>query len=347
MSDLAKPPSAALEDLKARAVYYGQSTLADKTKKTYATEYGHFRRWAESRGLQAMPPDVATVAVYLAALADGNVEVHWEDRFGHKYISKKPYKYGSIQRNYISIIHEVRAAGYEWPQGGIPAITKVLHGIKYRKGDTKRRMAPLEVADLRACLAATRERRFEDLTVLRDRAMLSLGFFAALRSAELVAIQVEDLDFTREGLTILIRKSKTDQFGEGVVLGIRAQGDKAICPVALLRRYLDVSEIKTGPIFRRIDSRSDCYGDKALTKWVVARIVKAHAEKAGLDPERFASHSLRAGFVTTAAAKGVPLHQIMRQTRHKDQRVAMTYIRPATVWNNNPTEGIGDEEPKK
>jgi integrase len=110
-----------------------------------------------------------------------------------------------------------------------------------------------------------------------------------------------------------------------------------------MQRYLEVSGLKTGPLFRRIDSRSDCMGDRALTPQVVALIVKARAEAAGLDPARFAGHSLRAGFVTSAAARGVTLHNIMRQTRHKSERVAMTYIRPATVWRNNATDGLSDE----
>ena len=222
-----------------------------------------------------------------------------------------------------------------------------MHGIKYRKGDTKKRMAPLEIADLRACLAKMRERRFEDLTIIRDRALLALGFFSAVRRAELVALNVEDLEFTKHGLVVTIRKSKTDQFAEGVTVGIKPQKDPNVCAVALVRRYLDVSELKSGPLFRRIDSRSDCMGDRALTRQVVAMVVKQYAERAGLDPTRFAGHSLRAGFVTSAAAKGVTLHNIMRQTRHKSERVAMTYIRPATVFNNNPTDGLGDEEPSK
>jgi integrase len=121
----------------------------------------------------------------------------------------------------------------------------------------------------------------------------------------------------------------------------------SVCAVSLTRKYLDVSGLKAGPLFRRIDSRSDAIGDRALTPQVVAMIVKAACERAGLDPDRFAGHSLRAGFVTTAAARGVTLHNIMRQTRHKSERVAMTYIRPATVFRDNPTDGLGDEEPKK
>lgn len=340
--DLTKPPSADLALLQSRAVYFAQSTVSDKVKRMYAVEYGHFVSWATKLSLGTEPPEVGTVAMYLAALADGHVEIHYRTRWGEPRVSKKACKWAYIQHVYNSIGVMIRAAGHEWPKS-IPAITAVMHGIKYRKGAKVKRMAPLEIADLRACILKTRERRFEDLTVLRDRALLSLGFFAALRRKELVAICVEHLTFVPEGMILHIPNSKTDQFAEGVDLGITPQTDKQICPIELVRKYLEVSEIKAGPIFRRIDSRSDCYGDKALTPGVVMRIVKEYAERAGLDPDRFAGHSLRAGFATTAADKGRTLTQIMRQGRWKDQRTAQTYIRPATIFADNPTAGLSDD----
>jgi integrase len=346
LSDLVKPPSAEMVALVDRAAYYGKSTIADSTRKGYEAEFSHFVTWANGMGLPSLPSDVATVACYLAALADGLVEVRWTDRHGIARSSKKPHKYSHIQKSYQAIIYSHRRAGHDWAYP-IDAIGKVMHGIKYRKGHTPRRMAPLEITDLKLCLAKMRERRGEDLTIIRDRAMLSLGFFSAVRRAELVALNVEDLEFTKDGLLVTIRKSKTDQFAEGQTVGIKPQRDPNVCAVALVRRYLDVSELKSGPLFRRIDSRSDCMGDRPLTRQVVAMVVKQYAERAGLDPTRFAGHSLRAGFVTSAAAKGVTLHNIMRQTRHKSERIAMTYIRPATVFRDNPTDGLGDEEEGK
>lgn len=346
MSNLAKPPTDELISLAERAAYYGKSTIADGTRRAYEAEFAHFKVWADERGLPSLPTDVPTVACYLAALADGGVKVTWVNRAGQTLTSQKPYKYGSIQHNYQAIVHAQRGAGVDWPFAH-PAITKVMHGIKYRHGAHQKRMDPLEIADLKACLGKMKERRYEDLTIIRDRAILAVGFFSACRRSEIVGLRLEDLQFTDHGLILTIRKSKTDQFAIGETLGLTAQKDPTICPVSLLQRYLQVSELKSGPLFRRIDSRSDCMGDKPLTPQVVAMIVKQYAELAGLDPERFAGHSLRAGFVTSAAAKGVTLHNIMRQTRHKSERVAMTYIRPATVWRGNPTEGLGDDEPLK
>jgi integrase len=346
MNDLVKPPSAELATLAARAAYYGKSTIADRTRHEYEMQWAHFQAWCERMVLPYNPPEVSTVAVYLAALADGLVEMHWADRQGRKHTTRTAYKWASIQLAYSGLIHVIRRDGHDWPSA-IPAITKVMHGIKYRKGSKQRRVAPLEIADLRACLAKMNERRIDDLGVIRDRALLSLGFFSAMRRGELAVLRVEDLEFTKDGLIVTIRRSKTDQFAEGQTVGIKPQTDPKVCPIALLKRYLEVSELKAGPLFRRIDYRSDCMGAKAFTPQAVSLIVKARVEAAGLDPERFAGHSLRAGFVTTAAAKGVTLHNIMRQTRHKSERVAMSYIRPASVFRDNATDGLGDEEESK
>jgi integrase len=207
-------------------------------------------------------------------------------------------------------------------------------------------MTPLQVSDLKACLAKMRERRYEDLTVIRDRSLLTLGFFGAFRRGELAVLNVEDVTFTRQGLQVEIRKSKTDPHAVGERIGITVQGDPLICPVRLLSEWLEKSETRTGPIFRRID-KSGCVGNRPLTGQAVALIVKGIVERAGYDPEQYAGHSLRSGFATSAAARGTTLHNIMRHTRHKSERIAMGYIRPASVFVANATEGLGDLEEKK
>lgn len=336
-SDLTGPKSA----LVARAAHYGASTIQDDTIKRYASIFSHFEKWCDRLGLSPLPPEPATVACYLAALADGAVRVDYEIK-GKAFTSQKPYKFSTIQQVYTGLIQSFRGRGYEWPQAQ-PAIVKVMHGIAVRKGTRKRKMEPLKVDDLRNILGSLRERRFEDLTVIRDRALLSLCFFGALRRGELVKLKVEDLTFTDEGLVVLIRKSKEDPTSEGQEVGILPQKDPRVCPIALLRDWLEKSETKAGWIFRRID-RNGCMGNRPLTGQGFALLVKAHVERVGLDPENFAGHSLRAGFATTAAKKGVGLPSIMRQGRWKDQRVAMTYIRPATVLEDNATEGLSDDD---
>jgi integrase len=348
-ADLLKPPSAELRQLTANAAHYATSTLADSTLVSYRKCWAHWQTWCADMGIESLPAEPASVAVYFAALADGNVEVRWTNfRTKEPKSRKAVYKYGTIQHIYAAILWGHRTQGHDFPSAH-PAITKVLHGIKYRKGDKKARMTPLLVADLRTILSSDkmRERRFEDLTIIRDRALLSLGFFSAMRRGELVALRVEDLAFGPDGLTVTVRKSKTDQFAQGAPVYIVPQADPLICPIVLLKRYLEVSGLKSGPLFRRIDSRSDCMGDRQLTDQVVALIVKACVEAVGLDPTLFAGHSLRAGFITEAAQRGVSMNNIMRHSRHTSERVAATYIRPATGFIGNATRGLSDPKEEK
>jgi integrase len=178
-----------------------------------------------------------------------------------------------------------------------------------------------------------------DLAALRDRALMTLGWFGAFRRSELVALEVVDLSFGKAGLVVLVRRSKTDQEGRGEEKGIPFARNVALCPVRSVRAWLDASGITSGPIFRRVD-RHGYLGSDALTDGSVARIVKRLVEQAGLDPNVFAGHSLRSGFITTAAAKGKSLDAIMRQSLHRSERVARGYIRHATLFVDNAADGL-------
>lgn len=325
-----------------RAAHYGASTIKDATSERYHAEFGLFQRWAESMGLPSLPSDVPTVACYLAALADGNVESRWKIN-GHEVIRKKPYKYPSICHAYTAIIHVHQANGHDWPRQH-PAITQVMRGIAMRIGTRKRKMTPITIDDLRTILGTMGPRRFEDLKTMRNRAMLSVLFFGAFRRSELAALKVEDLTWTEDGaLIVLVRRSKMDRLGEGEQVGIHPQKDPKVCPVALLKEWLEKSGTKAGTIFRRMD-RNDCIGNRPMTGPSITRLVKDWVEGAGWDATDFGAHSLRAGFATTASVRGSGLDAIMRHGRWKDERVARSYIRPATVLIGNATEGLGDDD---
>jgi integrase len=178
-----------------------------------------------------------------------------------------------------------------------------------------------------------------DLAGLRDRALLTLGWFTACRRSELVALKHEDLEFAPEGLRVFVRRSKSDQEGHGLEKGVVYAGNHALCPVRALKAWLDASGITTGAVFRAID-RHGKMSEKRLSDRSVARIVQRAAERAGLDPKRYGGHSLRAGFVTTAAKKGKSLDAIMRQTGHRSVAVVRGYIRHATVFDDNPSSGL-------
>lgn len=336
-------PKDRIAALTKEAAALSEKVLAEKTRYGYASVFNKFTHWCEEMRLPALPTTPEVVVLYLTALAKGEVKHEWKDRFGLRREMQRPMKASTIEREYIAIVHHQREAGVDWPSGN-PAILAVLKGIKRTLGTKKKRAQALDIDDLRKCLAAMRERRPDDLVTVRNRAILAIGFWGALRAGEIVGLKIEDLEFCPQGILIHLRKSKGDQEGKGEDVPLIHQKDKAVCPVVLVSEWLRRSELKSGPLFRRIDPRSDAIGNKHMWKDVISDFVREAAERAGIDPERFSGHSLRSGFVTSAAAKGVPLDNIMRQTRHKDERVARTYIRHATVFDHNAAEGLADGE---
>jgi integrase len=176
----------------------------------------------------------------------------------------------------------------------------------------------------------------DGLTALRDRALLLLGFAGAFRRSELVALDCEDIEETAEGLKVTIRRSKTDQEGEGATIAV-VRGSVA-CPVEALRAWLSVSGIMTGAVFRSIRKGGKVAG--RLTDRSVANIVKAHAERVGLDPALFAGHSLRAGFLTSAAARGASIFKMMDVSRHRSVDTVRGYVRDAEIFKAHAGSGL-------
>ena len=262
------------------------------------------------------------------------MRVDWTARGGKRRTRTSPKSYATIEIVYSAISHTQRTAGHEWPHAH-PLIVRVMRGIRRALGTTQKRASALSVGDLHAMVAACSA----DLAGARNRALLALGFFAALRRSELVALEVADVREEPRGLVVRVRESKTDQTAVGQDIALPPAKDKTVCPVRLFRAWLAASEITAGPLFRRIDKGGNL-GNRPLTPQSVGLLVKRLAEESGLDPETFSGHSLRAGFATSAAANGKSLHNIMRQTRHTSERVAMSYIRHATMFDDNAADGI-------
>jgi integrase len=167
----------------------------------------------------------------------------------------------------------------------------------------------------------------------RDRALLLTGIAGAFRRSELVALDAEDIRFVPEGMLVSIRRSKTDQEGQGATLAI-AYGDRPdFCAVRSLRTWLNHAEITGGPIFRRIRAGDRLTGDR-LTDRSVALIVKRHAEPLGLDPELFAGHSLRSGGITAAVREGHDERELARLSRHRNMDVLRGYIRRESAFED-------------
>ncbi|HXB28116.1 MAG TPA: site-specific integrase [Gemmatimonadaceae bacterium] len=317
-----------------RAVSYAQDVISERTRKGYANEFARFAAWADEQKLPSLPTSPEIVAVYLAALADGKVRMRWVGRGSIERETQTKKTPATIERAFIGIIHAQREAGHEWPRAH-PLLARVMRGIRRKLGTKQKRVAAIGLADLRALI----EQCPKTLAGARDRAMLSIGFFAALRRSELVALDAADIKATPKGLLVTIRKAKEDQTANGRTVALPRTEDESICPVRLLRAWLKASKIELGPLFRRID-RGGNLGSSALSSQVVGMIIKQLADAAGLDASKFSGHSLRAGFVTSAAQAGKSFMSIMNQTGHRDIRTAMTYIRPATVWDDNAADGL-------
>ncbi len=217
------------------------------------------------------------------------------------------------------------------------AVAAVWHGIRRTHGVSQTQKAPLCVPDLRRITATLPDK----LIGLRDRALLLIGFAGAFRRSELVGLNVEDIEFTTDGLVVTLRRSKTDQDGQGRKLGIPYGSNHDTCPVRSLRAWIEASGIETGPLFCHINRHGQIQPGR-LSGTAVALIVKRHAGAAGLvDSAKYAGHSLRAGLATAAAIAGASERSIMNQTGHRSANMVRRYVRDASLFRENAAAVVG------
>jgi integrase len=195
------------------------------------------------------------------------------------------------------------------------------------EGTSQRQVSPLLKQDLLAMLPL-----FTGTRGIRDRALILLGFSAALRRSELVALNVADISFVNAGLIVCVRKSKTDQEGIGRRIGV-PWGRTAACPVKALQAWLEFARFTDGPVFRSV-KKAGVIGDR-LSDHAVAIVIKGYATAIGMQPESVSGHSLRAGLVTSASQAGISLNKIQQQTGHRSMEMVNRYIRDANLFENN------------
>ena len=163
--------------------------------------------------------------------------------------------------------------------------------------------------------------------------MLLIGFAGGLRRSELVGLDIADLEFVREGLIVTLRRSKTDQVGRGRRIGIpHARG--RWCPVREVQGWTAAAGIEAGPMFRSLRKGGFIAADR-LSGEAVSALIKRHVRRIGLDPSTFSGHSLRAGFVTSAARAGIATHLIRAQTGHASDATMSRYIREGSLFRGN------------
>jgi integrase len=294
---------------------YVARAKANNTLRAYRSDWQDFCAWCDRHGLPALPATEEAVALYLTDLA-------------------KTHRASTLQRRLSSIAQAHKAAGFPSPTKG--RVSLVWAGIRRAKGTAPEGKAPALVADIRRMVATLGE----DLAGRRDRALLLVGFAGALRRSELIGLDVADVAFMDEGLVVTLRRSKTDQEGQGTKLGIPYGSRPQTCPVRALRAWLEAAGITGGPVFRPVNRWGQVLPGR-LTGTAVALIVKRCAKAAGLDPARYAGHSLRAGLATSAAQAGAPERIIMAQTRHKSLPMVRRYIREGSLFRENAAAVVG------
>jgi site-specific recombinase XerD len=262
----------------------------------------------------ALPATAETVAAYLASEAEAGA---------------KP---STIGRRCAAIRFAHKLAGLEAPTDA-EAVKATMRGIRRTLGVARSRKAPVtsELVRAMAALAAP------DAKGLRDRALLLFGFAGAFRRSELVALDVEDLRETEGGLLVTIRRSKTDQEGQGRTIAI-ARGSLA-CPVRAVRNWLDAAAINAGPVFRPV-AKGGRIGADRLSDKQVARTAKNFAQRLGLEVSDFSGHSLRAGFLTSAAANGASIFKMRDVSGHKNMDTLQGYVRSAELFQHHAGAGL-------
>lgn len=305
-----------IENTSEQAQQYILHAKANNTIKSYKSDWKDFTAYCKREKVSSLTADASTVINYVADMAETK-------------------KVSTIIRRLSSISQAHQAAGCGSPtfSFGVKAVVK---GIKKTKGTLPNKKTAAVIEDIRAMVDTLDGK----LIGLRDRALLLVGFAGAFRRSELVAIEMDDVEFNREGLTIMMLQSKTDQEGQGYKKGIPYGSHPDTCPVRSLQDWLQAGKITTGPLFRRVN-RHGQVGPAALTDSSVALIVKKVAKAAGLDERKYSGHSLRAGLITTAANRGVDERSIMKQSGHKSLTVMRGYIQDATLFKNNAATHVG------
>jgi len=296
----ASPPKA----LSRRALEYVRESKAANTRRAYAAAWREFEAFCGARGAASIPAAPSILVDYLVQLA----------------ARKQRVSTMRVKVSAISFAHGL--AGHPDPAKH-PAVRQVFAGIRRKVGQPARKKAPATLEDIAGMVGTLPA----GLKGKRDRAMLLLGYSGAFRRSELVALDVEDLRFGRDALRVTLRRSKTDQEGEGQTKTI-ADERPDLRPVAALREWLRAGKVRSGPVFRPVDQWGHVR-DRRVSDKAVALVVKAAAEASGLDPAQFAGHSLRSGFITEAAKNGAPEWAIQEQTGHKSVTVLRGYMQSA------------------
>jgi len=297
-----------------------KSSKAINTIRAYKSDFKDFGAFCAKNSFKILPAEPKTVSLYLTSL------------------SMKEAKMSTLRRRLVSIgvIHKLKGHYLDTKH---PIIIENLMGISRKKGNYQLGKKPILINQLKAIINVIDNNKKEEIKKTRDKTIILIGFGGGFRRAELVYIDFEDLEFVTEGVKIIIKRSKTDQFGEGMIKGIPYFSNKTFCPVLHLKKWIDLSNIKSGPLFRKFNKG---YGlsNKRLTDQTVALLLKEYLTEAGIENKNYSGHSLRSGFATASAESGADERSIMAMTGHKTTQMVRRYIKEANLFKNNALNKI-------
>ncbi len=296
-----------------------KSSKANNTLRAYKSDFNDFGAFCAKHGFNSMPTDPKIVSLYLTHLSAQS-------------------KVSTLRRRLVSIgvVHKLKGHYLDTKH---PVIIENLMGIKRKKGSIQTGKKPILINHLKQIIDVIDYQKNEEIKKLRDKTLILVGFGGGFRRTELISIDHEDLDFVEEGVKITLKRSKTDQFGEGFVKGLPYFNNENYCPVTSLKNWIKLSKIKNGPIFRRF-AKGSILTNHRLTDQTVVLIIKNCLNLAGIENKNFSGHSLRSGFATVAAESGADERSIMAMTGHKTTQMVRRYIREANIFKNNALDKI-------
>jgi site-specific recombinase XerD len=311
VTDLKKLHEETLENLK--------SSKANNTLRAYKSDFRDFGAFCAKHGFNSLPAEPKVVSLYLT------------------HLSAKS-KISTLRRRIVSIgvVHKIKGHYLDTKH---PVIIENLLGIKRKKGSIQTGKKPILINHLKEIINVIDEQKIEKIKKLRNKTLILIGFGGGFRRTELISIDHEDIDFVQEGVKITVKRSKTDQFGEGMIKGLPYFSNEKYCPVINLKNWLTLSKIKTGPIFRRF-AKGSILTSHRLTDQSVVLIIKDCLKLAGIENQNFSGHSLRSGFATVAAESGADERSIMAMTGHKTTQMVRRYIKEANLFKNNALNKI-------
>jgi len=297
-----------------------KNSKASNTVRAYKSDFNDFGLFCAQNGFKFLPSEPKIVSLYLT------------------YLSTKNVKMSTLKRRLVSIgvIHKLKGHYLDTKH---PLIIENIMGIKRRKGSIQISKKPILINSLKKIINVIDEQDKEDIKKFRDRSIILIGFSGGFRRNEIVSLDYDDLDFVPEGLKINLRRSKTDQFGEGFTKALPYFDNSLYCPVVSLKKWIEISNITSGAVFRRF-TKGSRLSENRLTDQTVALLIKEYLRLTGIDSKNYSGHSLRSGFATSAAESGVEERSIMAMTGHKSPEMVRRYIKDANLFKNNALNKI-------